>query len=205
MKNTMRWGLAALLAFGMGCGNDEEPPPTPPTAATPAAEQAQAAAQQAQAAAQQAQATAQQAQAATQQAAGGSNFGTVTLSGGFMPDPHVVNGTSGGGVNAATMNTACNGWVSGTPDHLFVATGAMSDLRIVAHATADITLVVQKPDGSYACNDDSSEGLNPLVEMPAVPAGTYKVWVGSYEQGTTTSYRLGFSELASTMPSTIAG
>jgi len=200
IRNATRVAAALLLVVGFGCGNSEEEAQQAAQAMAAQAQQQAAQAQQqaAQAQAQAAQAAAQaQAQAVgAQGGAGGSNFGTVSLNPGFVPDPHVVTGTSGGGTDASTLNNACAGWVSGTPDHLFVSGGNFTALRLLAHATDDITLVVQKPDGTYVCNDDT-EGLDPIVAAP-FPPGTYKIWVGSYQQGTNTQYRLGFTELGGT-------
>lgn len=137
-------------------------------------------------------------------AAGGgdSNFGTVAVAAaGFTPDPITAEGSSGGSVDAATLSPDCNGWVSGTPDHIIAVGADIPSLRVMAHGDVDITLVVQKPDGTYLCNDDS-EGLNPLV-AGAFPAGSYKVWIGSYEQGTNSAYHLGISELESIVPSSL--
>jgi len=198
MKNAL-FGALVLGLVGCGGGNEQE-----------AQQEAQAAANELAAAlnmaTQEAAMTAQPTQMAatpTANTAGGSNFGTVTLNPGFMPDPHREQGTSGGGVNASTLNPSCAGWVAQTPDHLFVASANFANLRVMAHSDADITLVVQKPDGTYLCNDDS-EGLNPLVSGP-FPPGTYKIWVGSYEQGVNSRYTLGFSELATVNPSALAG
>ena len=135
----------------------------------------------------------------TQGAAGASNFGTIELDAGFVPDPHTANGTSGGATNASSFGAECVGYISDTPDHLFVAKGAFANLRVMAHSQADITLVIQKPDGTYSCNDDSVDGTHPLVEG-SFPPGTYKIWIGSYEQGTNSPYTLGFSELSSVTP-----
>jgi hypothetical protein len=197
MKGTLGLGLAVLVGLGLGCGNNEE-----------AQQQAEQAAQQAAQAVQQAQQQAQQAQQAAQPAqpaagAGGSNFGTVTLTSGFTPDPHVAQGTSGGSIDASTVNAACNGWISSTPDHLLAAGTPFGNLRVMTHSESDTTLVIQKPDGSYACNDDT-DGLNPLVVIANAPAGTYKIWIGSYAQGENASYKLGFSELDSVTPTTLA-
>jgi hypothetical protein len=136
-------------------------------------------------------------------AAGGSNFGTITLASGFMPDPHVVNGRSGAGAgarDASTLDPNCGGQIDTTPDHLFVATGAMANLRIMTNSATDTTLVVMKPDGTYACNDDS-DGLNPVVAIPGGPAGTYQIFVGSYVVGQQGAYKLGISELTNVTPS----
>jgi len=125
-----------------------------------------------------------------------SNFGTTTLRSGFMPDPEVERGTSGGSINAGTWNSSCRGWVAQTPDHILVAQTAMPNLRVLAHSRRDTTLVIQGPDGSLYCDDDS-EGRDPIISISAAP-GTYRIWVGSYEQGRNSSYKLGFTELSST-------
>ncbi len=132
-------------------------------------------------------------------AGGTSNFGTVTLTPGFVPDPHVATGNAGGPLDATSWNATCRGFVTQTPDHLFQSSGNFSFLKIMVSSTEDTTLVVQKPDGSYVCNDDT-EGLNPVV-TGAFPPGTYRIWIGSYQAGQNPAYRLGFSELASTSTS----
>lgn len=182
-------GITGLLCLA-GCGNDEEqtPPPAPTAAAEPAQPTAPPAAEPA-------------------QPQGGanleSNFGTVSLEPGFVPDPKVVSGTSGGDIDASTLNAACTGWVTETPDHILATSGDFSSLRVMAHSAGDITLVVQKPDGTYACDDDT-EGTDPVVEA-AMQQGNYKIWIGSYEQGANAQYQLGFSELPSVMPSGLGG
>ena len=68
--------------------------------------------------------------------------------------------------------------------------------------TNDITLVVQRPDGTYLCNDDS-DGLNPMVEGPFA-AGAYQIFVGAYSaEAAGASYRLGISELPTTTPTSL--
>jgi hypothetical protein len=195
----MALGLGALLAISAGCGNAEEEAQQQAAAAAAAAQQAAAqAAQQAQQAQQQAAGAAGAAGAPT----GAPTFGVVTLAPGFMPDPHVAQGTSGGGRDASTVTAGCNGWIAQNPDHNFVASGAFTTLRIMARSESDTTLVIRKPDGTYACNDDS-DGLNPLVQIDNAVAGTYNVWIGSYQQGQNAAYKLGFSELATTTPSSL--
>ncbi|MEM9193665.1 MAG: hypothetical protein AAGF12_31105, partial [Myxococcota bacterium] len=125
-----------------------------------------------------------------------SNYGTVTLSPGFTPDPHRQSGSSGGQVSASTLSPNCTGWVSTNPDHIFVAEGNFGFLKVMVRARRDTTLVIQKPDGTYICNDDA-ENRNPVL-AGAFPQGTYRVWVGSYTQGRNANYTLGFSELAQT-------
>jgi hypothetical protein len=210
-------GLALLLGLGCGGGNEQEAQQQAEAlgaqlqaqlnmAADQAGQQAQqqAAAAAAQAAAAQAgAAAAAQGAAAAAGAAGGSNFGTVQLNAGFIPDPHTASGTSGGNIDASTWQAGCNGFVTQQPDHLFVAATAFANLRVLAHSQGDITLVVQKPDGTYICNDDT-EGTDPVV-AGAFPAGTYKIWIGSYQAGTNSPYTVGFTELPSVTTASLGG
>lgn len=139
-------------------------------------------------------------------AVGESNFGTVALSTGFMPDPKVAQGRSGGAVDISTLttNTDCKGWIfASKPDHLFVAQTAFSgNFRILAHSTSqpsqDITLVVQRPDGTYVCNDDAAPpATDPTIANQQWMPGVYKVWIGSYTQNQNSDYRVAFTELGS--------
>ncbi|MDH5493132.1 MAG: hypothetical protein OEY14_14350, partial [Myxococcales bacterium] len=132
-----------------------------------------------------------------------SNFGTVTLLPGFMPDPHIVSGTSGGQTDASSKSSQCRGWISSTPDHILRVRTSFSFLRIVVASSEDTTLVVAGPSGQLRCDDDTYE-LNPSVEGSFAP-GTYQIWVGSYRRGTNAAYQLGFSELRSVTASSLGG
>ena len=186
MHRTRGLVLMGLVAALVGCGQSSDAPATPPatgTAPTPTTVP-----------------TPTPTPAPT--GGGGSNFGTISLNAGFMPDPHVARGTSGGATDASTVNASCAGWISGTPDHLFVAGSPFAMLRLMAASDQDVTLVVQKPDNTYACNDDT-DGTNPVVDIAQAPAGTYRLWVGSYQQGVNAPYRLGVTELPANMPSAL--
>lgn len=134
---------------------------------------------------------------------GGGGGASFSLGPGFMPDPATATGQAGGLVQANTLSGDCRGYVSMTPNHVLTATGAFPNLRIAVNGgTADLTLVVRRPDGTYLCNDDS-EGLNPMVEGPFA-AGEHQIFVGSYSaESAGAAYRLGISELATTTPSTV--
>lgn len=126
---------------------------------------------------------------------GESNFGVVQLASGFAPDPHVAQGVSGGAIRATNVGSSCRGWISATPDHILMAQTNFSTLKILARSNQDTTLVVSNDSGQVWCDDDGGEGTNPKVQA-SFPPGRYRIWVGSYRQGVTASYRLGFSELA---------
>ncbi len=131
---------------------------------------------------------------------GGAAF---SLTPGFTPDPQLATGNAGGLTDSSTLSGECRGYIPSTPNHVLTATGAFPHLRIAANGgSADITLVVQRPDGTYLCNDDS-DGLNPMVEGPFA-AGEYRIFVGSYSaESAGAAYRIGISELQTTTPTTI--
>ncbi|MFK7999365.1 MAG: hypothetical protein AB8H86_07195 [Polyangiales bacterium] len=133
---------------------------------------------------------------------GATAYGTVTLAPGFSPDPHTTQGVAGGARNASILNTpGCRGYIATQPNHLFVATANFANMRIMVRAVEDTTLVVQRPDGSYICDDDT-EGRNPVVQAIMTP-GTYKIFVGAYRANERPNYTLGFSELGGVVPSSL--
>lgn len=135
-------------------------------------------------------------------ACGGDGGDAVALAPGFTA-PNMVEGTAGGLTDASSLGPGCIGNIGSDPDHVVTLSAAIPNLRFFARADEDITLVIQQPDGSYICNDDT-EGLNPVVTAANFPAGEYKVWVGSYaSEDALASYKLGFSEDAAAMPSSL--
>ncbi len=124
------------------------------------------------------------------------------LSPGFMPDPKVLSGTAGGPQSASQFNPMCRGWIAATPNHVMTLNGQSNFLSLIANSSADTTLVVRKPDGTYLCDDDGAGGTNPMVSGTFAP-GIYNIFVGVYSPGTTATYRLGVSELRSTTAATI--
>jgi hypothetical protein len=127
-----------------------------------------------------------------------SNFGTISLRSGFTPDPHVANGTSGGNIQASTMNSSCRGYVTQRPDHILQLGTSFGWLRIFAESTADTTLVIRTPQGQVLCADDTFD-RNPGIEQ-GFGAGTYQIWVGSYTQGQNAAYQLKVTELRNVQP-----
>ena len=135
---------------------------------------------------------------------GPSRHGAVELHPGFMPDPVITEGTAGGTLHARTLSPDCTGWVDEVPNHVLVTTGAMAELRVIAHAAEDITLVIRRPDGSFVCNDDAegTRGTDPMVRAE-MPSGEHQIWVGANRAEEQPVYRLGFSELPNVVPSSL--
>lgn len=121
--------------------------------------------------------------------------GALPLATGFLPDPQLLEGTSGGSLHAGSLDigkaTSCEGWVNSAPNHMLTLSTEFNYLRLDVSSQGDTTLVVHGPNG-WSCNDDMN-GLNPRVEGPFT-AGTYRIWVGSYDHGQAHAYRIAFSE-----------
>lgn len=112
------------------------------------------------------------------------SFGTVRLNANFMPDPYVVNITAGGTIPAERLGVpGCVGTIANAPDvRLHYNAGMGLPLVIMATSRrADLTLVVNLPNGRWLCNDDFI-GLDPGVVMNNPMSGQYDIWVGSYDR-----------------------
>ena len=73
------------------------------------------------------------------------NYGEVTLSAGFTPDPSLTSLLAGGSVDAAGKNSSCSGFISDAPDLRLFWDGSgkgAPNLKISAMSNADTTLVV---------------------------------------------------------------
>lgn len=72
----------------------------------------------------------------------------------------------------------CSGYVDLSAPDAVVEWGG-GPLQITTRADFDATLVVARPDGAWACNDDG-DGLQPVVDLPNAASGRYAVWVGVF-------------------------
>jgi len=107
-------------------------------------------------------------------------FGRVELTGGFRPDPHQVSLRAGGSIEVEVSGCSY-GYVAEAPDvDLFYTVQGGRDLYIYVDADEDATLLVNRPDGTWVCDDDSYEGTNPILVIPKAPGGLYDIWVGTY-------------------------
>lgn len=71
---------------------------------------------------------------------------------------------------------------SAIPDEpqLFLRTSRPTPFAIWGEGSADTVLVLQTSRGESLCDDDSSEGANPLL-TGSLPPGTHRVWLGIAE------------------------
>lgn len=123
-------------------------------------------------------------------------YGSTNLNAGFTPDPYTVNITSGGVRRASNVSGSCRGWIANAPDYsVYYTAGSVFDLTISATSSSDTTLVINGPNGNWYCDDDSGDGLNPLMTFSNPRSGRYDIWVGSYREGDYANATLAISEL----------
>jgi hypothetical protein len=69
--------------------------------------------------------------------------------------------------------------VGGSPDFNLMYTAGGLPLYVSASSSDDLTLLVNGPDGSWYCDDDSGAGpLDPGLYWAKPASGTYNIWVG---------------------------
>ena len=126
------------------------------------------------------------------------NYGVVNLRAGFNPDPQVIGLRSGGQINAQSVSNSCRGFISSAPDVRLVYSAGNLPLIISARSSADTTLVINGPDGSWYCDDDGgNEGMNPSVRFNRPTSGRYEIWVGTYGNASLQPAELYISEIGS--------
>jgi len=114
-----------------------------------------------------------------------ASYGDITLGGGFLPDPYQMSVMAGGPVSVANaISNAvgyCNGNTTRQPTVELRYNGG-SDLHIYTSGSADTTLAINGPDGTWYCNDDA-DGLDAGISFPAGSSGVYDIYVGTFSQG----------------------
>lgn len=129
-------------------------------------------------------------------ALGQANFGSLTLS--AEKQSGTLMGSTGGSTSLPAIvsnrdrnHTKCLGFGDPTPDHILILQQNIPSLRLrVNSGGGDTTLVVQGPQGSVRCGNDSKAGKDASLTDTDWQAGTYKVWVGSAKPGVRRDYTL---------------
>ncbi len=126
-------------------------------------------------------------------------FQDLTLTSAFTPDPQYLRGIAGGTETAATLaginrtpTGRCIGMINTLPNHRIYLQDFFESLRLRVLSEGDTTIVIRGPGGTW-CNDDY-DGRNAGIAGQWL-AGTYEIWVGSYDQATFSPYELEFSEV----------
>lgn len=109
--------------------------------------------------------------------------GSITLSGGFTPDPQVFAVAAGGREYASNADSSCTGWVSDAPTYSLNFEPGSLGLGIYINADFDTTILINNPSGDWFCNDDHSElGLDAGYYFPSPESGRYDIWAGTYNE-----------------------
>jgi hypothetical protein len=127
---------------------------------------------------------------------GRPSFGTLNLNANFAPDPTVVNVTAGGTLSAERLGgPQCVGSIANAPDvRLNYRAGQGLPLFLSVVSNADTVLVVNLPNGQWACNDDF-QGVNPGLIFRNPQSGQYDIWIGHYDRGRSIPAQLRISEI----------
>jgi hypothetical protein len=125
--------------------------------------------------------------AVAQNAALTANYGEISLRAGFTPDPYRVQVTAGGSVNGGALPGACTGMISEAPD--FEVTYSAGSLPLVFRtvSSSDTTLIINGPDGTWSCDDDSYGDGDAEVRFNRPQSGTYDIWIGTFRGGTSSA------------------
>lgn len=121
--------------------------------------------------------------------------GSLSLTSGFRNDPYTIYLQSGGPSDASLLGSPCVGFVDAAADFRLYFSAGKFPLYFNIASSADTTLVVRAPNGTYYCDDDGGEGLNPLVWFTNPQSGDYSVWVGTYGSTQTNEAQLRITEL----------
>jgi hypothetical protein len=116
---------------------------------------------------------------------------------GFLPDPRWLDGVAGGTLDAGALGGSCRGFVTARPTHVVTLLTPFDFLQLYLDVDPEeerrMTIVVLAPDGRFLC--DVGTRATPDVSAEDWAEGVYRVWVGTLEEDTTRSHRLGISEI----------
>ena len=128
--------------------------------------------------------------------------GEVALVSGFTPDPReiAISGAGGSEPVGALLGDVCsgpaNGFVGVAPDVRVNYTAGDFIFKILFAGNTDAVLVVNAPDGSWYCDDDSGGMLQPMIAFDEPLDGQYDIWIGTYAEGQNASGTLALTEMA---------
>ena len=139
--------------------------------------------------------------------AGAPRYGRQTLAAGFSPSPFTYDAVSGGDINVKSLNLGdnCLGYAASDPDFAIELSDSFSRITFLIASEEDTTLIINLPNGSWSCNDDSN-GLNPALVYHDAAPGPYQIWIGSYAAETYDDSVLYVSEAGpEALPTTATG
>ncbi|MGZ8563878.1 MAG: toll/interleukin-1 receptor domain-containing protein [Candidatus Limnocylindria bacterium] len=112
-------------------------------------------------------------------------FDAADLTAGFTPDPYSADGRPGGEIDVSYLGAGCIGFASEAPDFDVTYTAGGADLLrfYFVAASSDTSMVVNAPDGSWYCSDDSDGSIDPMIDFASPAEGLYDIWIGNLDSG----------------------
>lgn len=112
---------------------------------------------------------------------GEARYGRQALAPGFQPSPATIDVVSGGdiAVKPLTLGDNCLGYAAADPDVVVDLAAGFVRVTFLIASAEDTTLIINLPNGSWSCNDDTN-GLNPALVYHNPAPGRYQIWIGSY-------------------------
>lgn len=107
-------------------------------------------------------------------------YGSAKLKAGFLPDPFTRDVQAGGFIR--TNLGGVNAHVAQAPDFSLDYTAGKYPLTFTVKSVGDTTLLINLPDGRWIADDDSGNGLDPLIRIANPPSGRYDIFVGTYRK-----------------------
>lgn len=138
---------------------------------------------------------------------GEARYGRQTLAPGFQPSPYTIDVVSGGdvAVKPLALGDNCLGYAAADPDIVLELAADFERVTFLSASAADTTLILNLPNGSWSCNDDTN-GLNPALVYYNPAPGSYQVWIGSYAAENFDDARLYLAESGpEALPTTATG
>jgi hypothetical protein len=126
-----------------------------------------------------------------------ANFEALNLSPGFSRADGIVRGFTGGAYSLPSIanrdreGKRCLGFGDTQPDHIMVLQKNFARLQLQVNTQGkDTTLVVKGPNNTIFCGDDTGASKDASLAATNWPAGTYEVWVGTFDANNRWKYTL---------------
>jgi hypothetical protein len=110
-------------------------------------------------------------------------YGSYILEAGFTPDPASWSMTAGGPIDAGYLGGDCRGSTDTEPDLSLQWQGDSTFLRVYFVGEGDTALVINDPNTTWHCADDSYGTGHPSIDFSNALSGRYDIWVSSFSQG----------------------
>ena len=114
-------------------------------------------------------------------------YGSIELTAGFDEDPLLISMLAGGSIVVASMTDGISecyagGHVSEAPDYdlYYTASGDWPlSIGAISEGDTDTMILINLPDGTWVCDDDSFGDLDPILTFSNPQSGLYSIWVGT--------------------------